>query len=321
MSIGLSFSNFSVTQQQYSAFSSLAQTSSVSTASFSAITDGFSVSGGFSMASMFANLPPAPLPRPPAFSASLKGAAMALSGFMGGIPSFAGSVGGRGYSAFLGLSAMNNVVGSFMSTQNMFGQSSISAMSIRGEITTGPQLKRKLKDEFATGLAAGKQGLSNLSNSPEVTLALNQIMKDNKGKFMKMEEVQKKLESQYGIKSTMTKEKGRKTLKFANGDKIADANGNGGLDMGDYKFGKATESIMKKYGLNKEQMGTFLKTPEGKKALGNMANDNSQMYLPQKHQFGFDMVNVQNNWMGWGNSFLDMNMVNGFFGQAFSLAM
>ena len=336
-----------------SAFSSLSQTSfsassSISTSALSSITDGFLAGGGLNFAQVFSSLPAAPMPRPPMFSATLGQAAMALGGFLGSVGQFGGNAGSFGmgfakgglstgidggmqqsfgYGSFMKMNAMSRTIENFMSTQALYGQSSVSHMhlGIDVNIRTEAQMQRKLKDEFATGLAAGKQGLSNLANSPEVTLAINQIMKEGGGKLIKMEALQTKLKEQYGIESELGKEKGVKTLKFKNGDKIADANGNGGLDMGDYKLGKATDAIMKKYGLDKKEVGKFLSTDEGKKALGARANQNGSMYTAQNLNLHMDMnfMQSQNNQFGFQQSagFMNMDVFNSFFAQALSFAM
>lgn len=130
-------------------------------------------------------------------------------------------------------------------------------MSVSFQIFASPQ---KTIDPFGIGgMGEGSKHKSNLANSNEVVLALHQILEKNKGKLMKMEDVQKKLLEDYGIKAEVTEIKGRKALKFENGDFIVDSNGNGGLDMSDYKFKEAIKAIEEKYGITPE---TFDKMAE-----------------------------------------------------------
>ncbi|MFH1808807.1 MAG: hypothetical protein ABIJ09_08675 [Pseudomonadota bacterium] len=312
----------------YAAFNSLSQisfggASVVSSASFSAISDGFALAGGgINFASAFANLPPPYLPRPPHYSVSPEMAAQKMAQFVGNLAQFGGSQGQFGFGQFLKMSAMNNVVGNYMSTQALFGQSSISNLSVYGQATiTSPALmQRELKDEFAAGNSAGKGKQSNMANSPETVLALNNILKGHTDN-MPFEEVQKQLKDQYGIESKITDVDGRKALEFKNGDKIVDASGNGMLGTADYKFGDAVKSIKEKYGLSDEALKTF-DTDEGKKALGAMSGAREQLYLPQEHTmaFGFNMTSFNSSWMGVQNNFLDMRQFEPIFAQAFAFA-
>jgi len=311
--VGFSVSNFNAT------FNSLSQVSlgQVNTASFAAISDGFQIAGGVSFdASFFANLPPMVMPRPPMHSVSLAKAAFSMDGFMGSISQF-GVSGGFGYEAFMGMQAMNAKVSSFLGTQDLYGTASMSKLSMSMDMTvTTPGAKRITKDEFGTGLGAGKGHTSNLANSPEVVLALHNELKGKK--FIKMEDLQKTLKDKYGIESKLEKVNGRKTLKFANGDNIKDANGNGGLDMNDYKFKGAVDSIKQKYGLTDDQIKAF-GTKEGKQALGSMANQRIQSFNPQTHhlRYQMDAYQMNSNWMGSHNSFLSQNS----FDEMFAMAM
>jgi hypothetical protein len=214
-----------------------------------------------SFAKALAGLPPAPIPRPPTSSASLPQAEAALSQLVDQVSGFA-QPGTAGYQAFLGLQAMSISVSKYGATQGMYSQTTLKAAfvnefpgastTVGGASFTGT---RSTKDEFGTGLGAGKGHSSNLSNSPEVVLALNSLL-SKKGNI-KMEELQKELKEKFGIESETTTINGRKALKFANGDHIVDANGNGGLDTGDYNFKGAVKAIKEKYGLSDEQVKSF----------------------------------------------------------------
>lgn len=116
-----------------------------------------------------------------------------------------------------------------------------------------PALERKTVDPFGIGgMGEGSEHRSNLANSPEIVLALHQIFKKNQGRIMSMDEVQKKLLEDYGIKAEVTDIKGRKALKFENGDFIVDTNGDGSLSMADYRFKDAIKSIQEQYGITPE---------------------------------------------------------------------
>jgi len=209
------------------------------------------------LARLFANLPPAPLPRPPAYSVGLPQAAYNFGNFASKINEFADRT-GVGLNQAQDVRAASDLVGQAVAQQERAANISVTvSVSSSIHVGTDPTLGsapnlRKTTDEFGTGLGAGKGHTSNLANSPEVVLALNSILK-NKG-LMKMEEVQKQLKEKYGIEAEVTKIDGRKALKFANGDYIVDANGNGGLDRKDYHFKEAVSSIQQKYGMTEDQV-------------------------------------------------------------------
>lgn len=327
MSFNFSFSNFSTNalQNYYQSFSQVSTGGgfSLSKLGISHVSDSFGVRGGnFSMANVFANLPMAPLPRPPHFGMSLGKAAMSLGNFTSSISQF-GVAGGFGYPQFLGISSMQKTVGNFMSTQALYGHSTISNLNVGVDVSVKapPVLDRKLKDEFAAANSAGKGHQSNLSNSPEVVLALNNILKGHADN-MPFDKVQQQLKDQYGIESDFKTVNGRKELQFKNGDKLVDASGNGSLGTKDYKFGKAVADIQKKFNLNPDDMKAF-NTEAGKKQLGDLSNWRNSLQLPQEQRMRFEMnqTTISNNhWMGVQNSFLDMNMFQPFFAQAYSMA-
>ncbi len=115
-------------------------------------------------------------------------------------------------------------------------------------------------DKFGVGKGMGANRKSNLANSPEVVIALHQILKSNR--YLSLEQVKEKLKKEYGIDAEITTIKGVKALKFANGDYIVDTNGNNSLDMGDYNFKGAIKELSKKYGVDINKM-----KPEEIKAL------------------------------------------------------
>jgi Mor family transcriptional regulator len=307
-----------------STYSYLSQVSaaSISRASFAAISDGFALAGGgISFADIFANLPPAPMPRPPQYSVGLPDAAFKLNEFAQSIGQY-GSAGAFGYEQYLGISAMSTTVNSFLSTQSLYAQSSVSNLHIGIDATfSSPAvLARETKDEFGTGLGAGEGHDSNLANSPEVVLALNNILKNNQDNAS-IEDVQKKLKDEYGIEAKIEDINGRKALKFANGDTFVDSSGNGMMGQADYKFGGAVDAIKKKYGLSDEDIKAF-ESDDGKKMLGEMNSARTQLQMPQEYKFSFgmDITSVQNSWFGVQNNFLDTRMFDQFFAKAYYLA-
>jgi hypothetical protein len=272
-------------------------------------------------ARLFGNLPPAPLPRPPQYNSTLADAAFKMNEFAQSVGQYGGSQGSFGYAQYLGLSAMSGVVAGYASTQALYAQSSFNMhIGIDATISSPGVQKRETTDEFGTGLGAGEGHNSNLSNSPEVVLALNNILK-NSPDSTGVEEVQKKLKDEYGIEAKIEDIDGRKALKFANGDTFVDSSGNGMLGQADYKFGGAVDAIKKKYGLSDEDMKQF-ETEDGKKMLGQMSGAREQLSMPQQFNYGFsmDISASQNSWFGMQNNFLDMQQFAPFFARAFSLA-
>lgn len=112
------------------------------------------------------------------------------------------------------------------------------------------------------GVAQSGQGMrSNLANSPEVMLALNDLLKD--GSLKSYDDVAKALKDKYGIQAEVGdiksvgkdgKETTAKGLKFANGDYFVDGNGDNALSKADYKFDDAVKALKEKYGLGDEDV-------------------------------------------------------------------
>lgn len=112
------------------------------------------------------------------------------------------------------------------------------------------------------GVAQSGQGVkSNLANSPEDLLAMQDILKG--GGTHTHEEVVKTLKEKYGIMAevgdiTTTDKDGTrhtsKGIKFADGDYFVDGNGNGSLDTGDYKFDDAVKNLKDKYHLTDDNL-------------------------------------------------------------------
>lgn len=112
-------------------------------------------------------------------------------------------------------------------------------------------------EEDPYGVSQSGQGArSNLANSPEVMLAIQALLKDDKSQ--KFEDLAKGLKEEFGIEAEVgeVKVKGKdgqevtaRAIKFGNGDYFVDGNGNGQLEAADYKFGDAVKALKEKYGL------------------------------------------------------------------------
>jgi hypothetical protein len=184
-------------------------------------------------------------------------------------------------------------------------QSLMISFSMSGSISFGGSSQRIEEDEFGVvGMGMGKNHRSNLANSPEVVLALNNILK-GKGN-MKSEKVKELLSSEYGIEAEVTEINGRKALQFANGDFIVDGNGNGGLDMNDYNFKGAVQAIQDRFGISPEDFDQLMGVSRGQDALLNSLGKTLQNSIANNFSFGFD--------------FSFQLMVNQLFWQAFQLA-
>jgi len=178
--------------------------------------------------------------------------------------------------------------------------------------TTTPSAgPRVATDEFGSGLGAGMGHSSNLSNSPEVVLALNNLLGGGKdrggfgafggGGFVDVNTLQQQLKDQYGIESTVTNVNGQQALKFANGDTFIDTNGNGIMDGMDYNFGGAVDAIKAKYGFSDADLERF-STDAGRLELGGLANSRLAEELKRD-----DFQNIQ-------------DVADPLFGAAFGLA-
>jgi hypothetical protein len=141
----------------------------------------------------------------------LTDAAFKLNEFAQSVGQFGGGTGSFGYAQYLGLSAMNGVVGNYVSTQALYAQSQVTNFQFGMDVTvSSPAVaKRETTDEFGTGIGAGEGHNSNLANSPEVVLALNNILKDSPDSTA-VEDVQKKLKDEYGIESKIEDIDGRR---------------------------------------------------------------------------------------------------------------
>lgn len=274
-------------------FSSLGSVAPNRLSGLSASWDSFAAQ--VALPQVFTALPPAVLPRPPMYNTTLATAVDSFGNFMQSASAY-GSPQFPGYSSFLALSNAFQLAGAYTAQQTGVFRSGLQVGI--DTVSYQPMPERILEDEFSGGLGAGNgPKLSNLANSPEAVLALSQINKEGGTKTLK--DVAEQLKNEYGIEceyiESMTKEQaqalgipaehidkaiGKKAIKFANGDMMMDANGNGAIDISDYKFDDAVkkieDNIKQAYGLNDEQVGELMKqytTPEGKKALGSLSGD------------------------------------------------
>jgi len=126
------------------------------------------------------------------------------------------------------------------------------------------------------GIGQSGQGMkSNLANSPEVLLAMKDIMSD--GQSHSFEDISKTLKEKYGINAEVGdvttvgkdgKEVKGKGLKFGNGDYFIDGNGNGSLDQGDYKFDDAIKNMKEKYGIDDEGIKSMTERMKSNASMG-----------------------------------------------------
>lgn len=119
------------------------------------------------------------------------------------------------------------------------------------------QMCAKKIQEDPYGIGQCGQGFrSNMANSPEALLALNDIFKGGERSYDK---AAKELKEKYGIFAEVGdiktvdkdgKEATRKGIRFANGDYFVDSNGDNQLGNGDYKFADAIKNLKETYGVN-----------------------------------------------------------------------
>lgn len=166
---------------------------------------------------------------------------------------YAGFVGvsGMGYSG-MGMGYAGMGMGMGYPSMGMQGYGAVGAVGFVGYMGGAQRI-----EDDPNGVGQSGQGLkSNLANSPEVMLAMKDLL--GNGGFQSYEDTAKGLKEKYGIQCEVgdIKIKGQdgnettaKGIKFANGDYFIDGNGNGGLDTGDYKFDDAVKNLKDKYGL------------------------------------------------------------------------
>jgi len=168
-------------------------------------------------------------------------------------PSFAGMGPGASFGAYAG----NNITG-----MGAVGFSAVFAMmSTRNAGSAEMSMAARIEDD-PNGVAQSGQGMkSNLANSPEAMLAIQELLKGGGSKTY--EDMAKSLKEDFGIEADVGdikvkdkdgKETTAKGVKFGNGDYFIDGNGNGQLETADYKFGDAVTALKEKYGLKDEDL-------------------------------------------------------------------
>lgn len=124
--------------------------------------------------------------------------------------------------------------------------------------------RRIEEDPYGVG-QCGQGYRSNLANSPEALLALNDIFKSGGNKSY--DDVAKELKEKYGIQAEVAdiktvdkdgKEATRKGISFANGDYFVDSNGDNQLGTGDYKFTEAIDNLKEKYGVDDKYLNKYV---------------------------------------------------------------
>ncbi len=190
-----------------------------------------------------------------------------------------------------------NLDGMLMSLQVLFlgAATPVKASEIQSSAQT---------DKFAVHEACrtGKDNPSNLNNADHIKLAIYSELNrssDTRGayKALTAEELSKRLEEDYGIKSEVTTVKSKegdelKALKFQNGQVFCDGAGDGKLDTGDYNFKGAIDDIKERYGLDDAglekvdqamrdgatRQRDFIKTLEGLPGFQQLPEDMKPVY-------------------------------------------
>jgi len=203
----------------------------------------------------------------PMMQSGMMGGGMQIGGMgmMAGAGSMSmfGAMGQMGGANMYGMSSYGNVgmFGGTMMGQSMsgimgggfggFGMGMMGETTATGAVGMFGFRNRVEKDPFGTGGGGmGGDRNANLANSPETVLALDSILKSHKNQGIPMEQVQKELKEKYGMEANIETVDGKKTLKFANGDFISDANGNSLLDRSEYGFSDSLKQIKEKYGMD-----------------------------------------------------------------------
>lgn len=193
-----------------------------------------------------------------------------------------------------------------------------------------PQPKRIEEDKFGVG-ESGQGARSNLANSPEAVLAINDILKKHGGN-MAPDALAKELKEKYGIEcevgdiKTVNKD-GKETtvkgIKFANGDFLVDSNGDNQLGNGDYKFNDAIKAMKEKYGIDDKFIEDYLKGWEGgAKAVksggqygnygpygGGYGGFNPNQFPGYQNLFGTNQFPPNNNFGGQQNGNMNWIMI------------
>lgn len=158
---------------------------------------------------------------------------------------------------------------------NVIGGDGCSCCCCKQQI--GHIMPKRIKDDpYGVG-QCGQGHRSNLANSPEALLALNDIFKnkDSQG----YDAVAKDLREKYGIQADVGdiktkdkdgKESTSKGIRFANGDYFVDSNGDNQLGTGDYKFTDAIKNLKEKYGVNDKYLNNYV---DQMKERGSIMNE------------------------------------------------
>ena len=214
-------------------------------------------------------------PRQGAYAAALSGFAMAGAGFPAaptqtGINynqsfaflAFLGVTGGYSGSALAsGYQAAAGGVGAYANLNLAALYGAQAPNNLQASFAYSQNQQQRVSDD-PYGVSQSGQGVkSDLANSPEAMLAIQEALKDKS--VQSYEDLAKTLKDTYGIEASSGditvkdkdgKEHTVKGVKLGNGDYFIDGNGNGQLDQGDYKFDEAVTSLKSKYKLSDEEL-------------------------------------------------------------------
>ena len=184
------------------------------------------------------------------------------------------------------------------------------SISFRSSLLSISKTHKLADDKFGVGRGMGADRKSNLARSPEVVIALHQILKSKRN--LSMEKIKEILKKEYGIDAEVTKVNGRKALRFANGDYIVDSNGNNVLDTGDYNFKGAIKELSKRYGVDINKLSPDeIKQLVERIKINKMFGDSNLM--AQLYQTDFQM--------SYGTAMLTAPQIMWLFAQAYQLAV
>ena len=210
-------------------------------------------------------------PRQGAYAAALSGFAVAGSGFPGApaqysqsfaFLAFLGVTGGYSGSALAsGYQAAAGGVGAYANLNLAALYGAQAPTNLQASLAYSQNQQQRISDD-PYGVSQSGQGVkSDLANSPEAMLAIQEALKDKS--VQSYDDLAKTLKDTYGIEASSGditikdkdgKEQTVKGVKLGNGDYFIDGNGNGQLDQGDYKFDEAVTSLKSKYKLSDEEL-------------------------------------------------------------------
>lgn len=258
--------------------------------------------GGFAMAATG-------LPTSPAQTGIYDSQAFGFLAFLGVTGGYSGSALASGYQAAAG------GVGAYANLNLAALYGAQAPNSLQASFAYSQNQQQRVTDD-PYGVSQSGQGVkSDLANSPEAMLAIQEALKDKS--VQGYDDLAKTLKETYGIEASSGditvkdkdgKEHTVKGVKLGNGDYFIDGNGNGQLDRGDYKFDEAVKNLKSKYNLSDEELKKVTEDLKTRAQNGS----NTLPFPSQSHGSGYPQV-VYNP---------QMNMqIMVLFAQAFQLAV